>query len=102
MYSVKFCGVDRLLLKQDFYDLFVKLALIISGVLVNVRSVFKFLVVLMSSMSNRPHTLSCCLQLLLGYLPPARDLWQKVLSENRLKYSKLKDEYLLSPVRPKF
>ncbi|XP_021860174.1 uncharacterized protein [Spinacia oleracea] len=38
-------------------------------------------------------------KLLLGYLPPARDLWQKVLSENRLKYSKLKDEYLLSPSR---
>ncbi|KAL2929557.1 TBC1 domain family member 13, partial [Bienertia sinuspersici] len=36
-------------------------------------------------------------KLLLGYLPPSRDLWPNVLSENRLKYSKLKEEYLLSP-----
>ncbi|KAJ0031682.1 hypothetical protein Pint_13015 [Pistacia integerrima] len=38
-----------------------------------------------------------CKQLLLGYLPPSRDLWEKELSENRQKYSKLKQELLLSP-----
>ncbi|XP_021760801.1 TBC1 domain family member 13-like isoform X2 [Chenopodium quinoa] len=38
-------------------------------------------------------------KLLLGYLPPSRDSWQKVLSENRVKYSKLKEEYLLSPLQ---
>ncbi|XP_031252648.1 TBC1 domain family member 13-like isoform X2 [Pistacia vera] len=36
-------------------------------------------------------------KLLLGYLPPSRDLWEKELSENRQKYSKLKQELLLSP-----
>lgn len=37
-------------------------------------------------------------QLLLGYLPASRDLWEKELTENRLKYAKLKEELLLSPV----
>ncbi|GAB4832862.1 hypothetical protein Ancab_006877 [Ancistrocladus abbreviatus] len=36
-------------------------------------------------------------KLLLGYLPDSRDLWEKVLSENRLKYAKLKEELLLTP-----
>lgn len=36
-------------------------------------------------------------KLLLGYLPPSRNLWQKVLSDNRMKYSNLKEEYLLRP-----
>ncbi|KAL5547850.1 hypothetical protein UlMin_003081 [Ulmus minor] len=36
-------------------------------------------------------------KLLLGYLPPSRDLWEKELTENRLKYAKLKEELLLSP-----
>lgn len=40
-----------------------------------------------------------CTQLLLGYLPPSRELWEKELMENRLKYAKLKEELLLSPVR---
>ncbi|GFZ20872.1 Ypt/Rab-GAP domain of gyp1p superfamily protein [Actinidia rufa] len=35
--------------------------------------------------------------LLLGYLPASRDLWEKELAENRLKYAKLKEELLLSP-----
>ena len=39
------------------------------------------------------------LQLLLGYLPASRDLWEKELAENRAKYAKLKEELLLSPVR---
>ncbi|KAM5547912.1 hypothetical protein ABKV19_002067 [Rosa sericea] len=36
-------------------------------------------------------------KLLLGYLPPSRELWEKELTENRLKYAKLKEELLLSP-----
>ncbi|KAF8034592.1 hypothetical protein BT93_C0792 [Corymbia citriodora subsp. variegata] len=36
-------------------------------------------------------------KLLLGYLPPSRNLWQKELSENRLKYAKLKGDLLISP-----
>ncbi|CAL5443318.1 unnamed protein product [Camellia sinensis] len=36
-------------------------------------------------------------KLLLGYLPASRDLWEKELAENRLKYTKLKEELLLSP-----
>ncbi|XP_028071476.1 TBC domain-containing protein C1952.17c-like isoform X1 [Camellia sinensis] len=36
-------------------------------------------------------------KLLLGYLPASRDLWEKELGENRLKYVKLKEELLLSP-----
>lgn len=36
-------------------------------------------------------------KLLLGYLPASRDLWDKVLAENRLKYAKLKVELLKSP-----
>lgn len=36
-------------------------------------------------------------KLLLGYLPPSRDLWEKELTENRQKYAKLKEELLLSP-----
>ncbi|KAL8152574.1 hypothetical protein V2J09_010334 [Rumex salicifolius] len=37
-------------------------------------------------------------KLLLGYLPPSRDLWDKVLTENRQKYAELKDELLSTPV----
>ncbi|CAK9177206.1 unnamed protein product [Ilex paraguariensis] len=37
------------------------------------------------------------LQLLLGYLPASRDLWEKELIENQSKYAKLKEELLLSP-----
>ncbi|OWM71751.1 hypothetical protein CDL15_Pgr005939 [Punica granatum] len=36
-------------------------------------------------------------KLLLGYLPPSRDLWEKDLTENRSKYAKLKEELLSSP-----
>ncbi|PON89018.1 Rab-GTPase-TBC domain containing protein [Trema orientale] len=36
-------------------------------------------------------------KLLLGYLPPSRELWEKELKENRAKYAKLKEELLLSP-----
>ncbi|KAL4269579.1 hypothetical protein GQ457_HM001070 [Hibiscus cannabinus] len=36
-------------------------------------------------------------KLLLGYLPPYRDLWEKELVENRQKYAKLKEELLLTP-----
>ncbi|XP_062148265.1 uncharacterized protein LOC133857146 [Alnus glutinosa] len=36
-------------------------------------------------------------KLLLGYLPPSRDLWEKELTENRQKYAKLKGELLKSP-----
>uniref|UniRef100_A0A7C9EIM3 Rab-GAP TBC domain-containing protein n=1 Tax=Opuntia streptacantha TaxID=393608 RepID=A0A7C9EIM3_OPUST len=36
-------------------------------------------------------------KVLLGYLPPSRDLWDKVLSENRSNYAKLREEFLLSP-----
>ncbi|KAF5934958.1 hypothetical protein HYC85_026087 [Camellia sinensis] len=36
-------------------------------------------------------------QVALGYLPASRDLWEKELAENRLKYVKLKEELLLSP-----
>lgn len=36
-------------------------------------------------------------KLLLGYLPPSRNLWEKELSENRLKYAKLKEDLLISP-----
>ncbi|XP_031383541.1 TBC1 domain family member 13-like isoform X2 [Punica granatum] len=38
-------------------------------------------------------------KLLLGYLPPSRDLWEKDLTENRSKYAKLKEELLSSPSR---
>ncbi|GMN58192.1 hypothetical protein TIFTF001_027292 [Ficus carica] len=37
-------------------------------------------------------------KLLLGYLPPSRELWEKELAENRMKYAKLKEELLVSPV----
>ncbi|KAF3962784.1 hypothetical protein ACB098_01G308800 [Castanea mollissima] len=37
-------------------------------------------------------------KLLLGYLPPSRDQWEKELTENRQKYAKLKEELLLSPL----
>ncbi|CAM8945903.1 unnamed protein product [Rhodiola kirilowii] len=36
-------------------------------------------------------------KLLLGYLSPTRDLWEKELAENRSKYSLLKEETLRSP-----
>ncbi|KAJ6673201.1 TBC1 DOMAIN FAMILY MEMBER 13-LIKE [Salix viminalis] len=36
-------------------------------------------------------------KLLLGYLSPSHDLWEKELTENRQKYVKLKEEFLLSP-----
>nr|XP_027069770.1 TBC1 domain family member 13-like isoform X1 [Coffea arabica] len=36
-------------------------------------------------------------KLLLGYLPPSRDMWEKELRENRLKYARLKEEFLVSP-----
>ncbi|WCJ29634.1 Ypt/Rab-GAP domain of gyp1p superfamily protein [Euphorbia peplus] len=36
-------------------------------------------------------------KLLMGYLPPSRDLWEKELTENRIKYAKLKAELLSSP-----
>ncbi|KAF3453703.1 hypothetical protein FNV43_RR04144 [Rhamnella rubrinervis] len=36
-------------------------------------------------------------KLLLGYLPPSRDLWEKEQMENRQKYAKLKEELLLNP-----
>ncbi|KAM1731998.1 hypothetical protein ACFX11_017807 [Malus domestica] len=36
-------------------------------------------------------------KLLLGYLPPSWDLWEKERIENRQKYAKLKEELLLSP-----
>ncbi|XP_059294687.1 uncharacterized protein LOC132047696 [Lycium ferocissimum] len=36
-------------------------------------------------------------KLLLGYLPTSRDLWEKELTESRLKYVKLKEEILLNP-----
>ncbi|XP_039031643.1 TBC1 domain family member 13-like isoform X1 [Hibiscus syriacus] len=36
-------------------------------------------------------------KLLLGYLPPSRDLWEKELIENRQKYAMLKEELLLTP-----
>lgn len=36
-------------------------------------------------------------KLLLGYLPPAREMWEKELTENRVKYAKLKEELLLTP-----
>ncbi|KAJ6731934.1 TBC1 DOMAIN FAMILY MEMBER 13-LIKE [Salix purpurea] len=36
-------------------------------------------------------------KLLLGYLSPSHDLWEKELTENRQKYVKLKEELLLSP-----
>ncbi|KAM7264347.1 hypothetical protein ACFE04_002030 [Oxalis oulophora] len=39
-------------------------------------------------------------KLLLGYLPPSRDLWEKELTENRQKYVKLKEEILSSPKLP--
>ncbi|XP_071908689.1 uncharacterized protein [Coffea arabica] len=37
-------------------------------------------------------------KLLLGYLPPSRDMWEKELRENRLKYARLKEEFLVSPL----
>ncbi|OIT20461.1 PREDICTED: TBC domain-containing protein C1952.17c-like [Nicotiana attenuata] len=36
-------------------------------------------------------------KLLLGYVPTSRDLWEKELTESRLKYVKLKAELLLNP-----
>ncbi|KAK2645939.1 hypothetical protein Ddye_021134 [Dipteronia dyeriana] len=36
-------------------------------------------------------------KLLLGFLSPSRDLWEKELTESRQKYSKLKEEFLSSP-----
>ncbi|XVF48089.1 hypothetical protein PTKIN_Ptkin03bG0163100 [Pterospermum kingtungense] len=36
-------------------------------------------------------------KLLLGYLPPSRNLWEKELTENRQKYAKLREELLLTP-----
>ncbi|KAJ7978919.1 TBC1 domain family member protein [Quillaja saponaria] len=36
-------------------------------------------------------------KLLLGYLPPSHDLWEKELTENRQKYVKLKEDLLLNP-----
>ncbi|KAH8481649.1 hypothetical protein H0E87_029219 [Populus deltoides] len=36
-------------------------------------------------------------KLLLGYLSPSHDLWEKELTENRQKYAMLKEELLLSP-----
>ncbi|XWS72928.1 hypothetical protein CRYUN_Cryun02cG0081700 [Craigia yunnanensis] len=36
-------------------------------------------------------------KLLLGYLPPSGDLWDKELTENRQKYAKLKEELPLTP-----
>ncbi|KAJ9163104.1 hypothetical protein P3X46_022809 [Hevea brasiliensis] len=36
-------------------------------------------------------------KLLLGYLSPSRDLWEKELTGNRQKYAKLKEELLCSP-----
>uniref|UniRef100_A0A5B7B1R2 Putative TBC1 domain family member 13 n=1 Tax=Davidia involucrata TaxID=16924 RepID=A0A5B7B1R2_DAVIN len=36
-------------------------------------------------------------KLLLAYIPASRDLWEKELTENRLKYAKLKEELLLTP-----
>ncbi|KAJ6699784.1 TBC1 DOMAIN FAMILY MEMBER GTPASE-ACTIVATING PROTEIN [Salix purpurea] len=36
-------------------------------------------------------------KLLLCYLSPSRDVWEKELTENRQKYAKLKEELLLSP-----
>ncbi|KAF2318034.1 hypothetical protein GH714_041361 [Hevea brasiliensis] len=36
-------------------------------------------------------------ELLLGYLSPSRDLWEKELTGNRQKYAKLKEELLCSP-----
>ncbi|CAI9100133.1 OLC1v1037072C1 [Oldenlandia corymbosa var. corymbosa] len=36
-------------------------------------------------------------KLLLGYLPTLRDLWEKELLESRMKYAKLKEDFLLSP-----
>ncbi|XP_015063605.1 TBC1 domain family member 13-like [Solanum pennellii] len=36
-------------------------------------------------------------KLLLGYLPTSRDLWEKELNESRLKYDKLKEEFLRKP-----
>ncbi|KAF5749608.1 Ypt/Rab-GAP domain of gyp1p superfamily protein isoform 6 [Tripterygium wilfordii] len=40
-------------------------------------------------------------KLLLGFLPPSHDMWEKELDENRQKYAKLKEELLLTPtVRP--
>lgn len=36
-------------------------------------------------------------KVLLGYLPPSQDLWEKVLRENRSNYAKLREECILSP-----
>lgn len=36
-------------------------------------------------------------KLLLGYLPPSHDIWEKELKESRMKYARLKEEFLLSP-----
>lgn len=36
-------------------------------------------------------------KLLLGYLPPSQDIWEKELKESRMKYARLKEEFLLSP-----
>ncbi|RWW31705.1 hypothetical protein GW17_00003661 [Ensete ventricosum] len=37
-------------------------------------------------------------QLLLGYLPAEKDLWEGELANNRLRYAELKRELLLNPV----
>ncbi|KAK4764833.1 hypothetical protein SAY86_025923 [Trapa natans] len=38
-------------------------------------------------------------KLLLGYLPPSHEMWEKDLTEHRSKYAKLKEELLSSPAR---
>ncbi|RRT55393.1 hypothetical protein B296_00019001 [Ensete ventricosum] len=38
-------------------------------------------------------------QLLLGYLPAEKDLWEGELANNRLRYAELKRELLLNPVK---
>lgn len=37
-------------------------------------------------------------QLLLGYLPTQKDLWEEELVKNRLRFSELKREHLVNPV----
>lgn len=37
-------------------------------------------------------------QLLLGYLPTEKDLWEGELAKNRSRYAELKRELLLNPV----
>ncbi|KAA8535097.1 hypothetical protein F0562_030100 [Nyssa sinensis] len=50
-----------------------------------------------SGLPNEGGSRATAWKLLLGYLPASRDLWDKELTENRLKYAKLKEELLLSP-----